>query len=130
MRSDAHDARTTAAGNSSRVPLSVLYADKEEAKRHGARWDSVLQKWWIARRDIASHPGIGKWIVDDALSAQALEAQRFMEGTHPKQHRPHSPLQLQLCADLSSPDTLPAGLVACDCLTPPWDDCPHTFTGD
>ena len=66
----------------SRVYLTVPYAEKDEAKRHGARWDPERKRWWIDRSKIADQPGIHRWMSDEpALAEQAREAEAFLTGS-------------------------------------------------
>jgi len=86
-----------------RVYLTVPFAEKDEAKRHGARWDPERKRWWIDRDKIAAQPGIARWLTGDT-AAPARAA--------PKPAR----------VDAATSFLLPA----CQCPTAPWDDCEHT----
>lgn len=47
----------------SKTYLNVPYAEKDEAKALGARWDPVNKKWYVpAGKDIAS---FSRWQLDD-----------------------------------------------------------------
>ena len=109
----------------SRVYLTVPYAEKDEAKRHGARWDPERKRWWIDRSKIADQPGIHRWMSDDpALAEQAREAEAFLTGSSarrspapaatatPKAHRVNAATSFLL--------------PVCQCPCAPWDDCEHT----
>jgi len=101
---------------SGRVLLSVPYADKDEAKALGARWDAVLRTWWIARTDLAEHPAICRWIPDKALARRVQQARDFNNGEPYLPSVPPAP-----------PHRALAALPACGCTTPPWEHCRHTL---
>src|SRR5512146_3182184 len=42
-----------------KIWLDVPYADKDEAKAQGARWDRAARRWYAPRPDMA---GLGRWI--------------------------------------------------------------------
>jgi hypothetical protein len=44
---------------SGRIWLDVPYADKDEAKARGARWDPAARRWYAPRPDMA---GLSRWI--------------------------------------------------------------------
>jgi hypothetical protein len=46
------------AGRDARVYLDVPYAEKDEAKTHGARWDSTARRWYDPR---PMTPGLQRW---------------------------------------------------------------------
>jgi len=75
----------------SRVFLAVPYEEKEDAKRHGAKWDPVLKVWWIARRDLADHPGIYRWIQDESLAAWVKQGLDFASWGGERQEGQRSP---------------------------------------
>lgn len=106
-----------------RVYLNVPFAEKDDAKQHGARWDPVCAKWWINRHDIATHPGIHRWIIDNAaLAARAKAAFDFIERKPPA--KPNRVNSKPPVATRASNFLLPT----CACSTPPWDHCDHTIT--
>ena len=113
------------ASDPTRVYLTVPYAEKDEAKRHGARWDPERKRWWIERQKIATNPGIHRWMSDDpALAGQAREAEAFVAGTAPKRRPDAAPAPAPRVhrVDAATRFTLPA----CDCPGAPWDTCEHT----
>lgn len=59
----------TKSNEATRVYLAVPFAEKEEAKQHGARWSPERRQWWIERQYIDKHPGISRWFVDDDADA-------------------------------------------------------------
>jgi len=107
--------------DSSRVYLAVPFAEKDEAKRHGARWNPERRQWWIDRQDIGKHPGVHRWIVDnDSLAARAKEALDFNQLAPGGSRRDTKRL-----APVRTPATT-FDLPACACSTPPWEHCEHT----
>lgn len=99
-----------------RVLLSVPYAEKDEARACGARWDPVLQTWWISRHSLAYHPAICRWIPDQRLARRVQQALDFNNGE-----------QWQSPALISAPERPLAPLPECDCTSPPWEHCRHTL---
>jgi hypothetical protein len=97
----------------------VPIAEKDEAKANGARWDAVLQTWWISRRSLADHPAVWRWIPDSVLSKKVKQAADFNNG---------EPWQQQALAVGQEPQLpqLPQ-LPTCDCASPPWEHCRHTL---
>lgn len=68
-----------------RVYLRADYSDKEAVMKHGATWCPIQGRWWIDRKNIATHPGIWRWI-DPAspLRAEAKDAEAFMKSNRAK----------------------------------------------
>ena len=105
----------------SRVYLTVPFSEKDEAKKHAARWDAAVKRWWIDRNDIAANPGIHRWIIDNAaLAGKAKDAFEFVKGKALIPVRPSKskPTAVSRRTDFSLPE--------CVCPTAPWDDCEHT----
>ena len=105
-----------------RVYLTVPFSEKDEAKKHAARWDAAVKRWWIDRNDIATNPGIHRWIVDNtALAGRAKDAFDFVEGkpSLPVRHPRTKPSATSKRTDFSLPD--------CVCTTAPWEHCEHTM---
>lgn len=81
-----------------RINLVTPFADKDQAKALGARWDPVRKNWYIV--DVADLTPFARWIPDAAGASAAAKAPA------PSQHGqlvPH-----------------------CGCAVLPWDDCIHT----
>lgn len=103
-----------------RVYLTVPFSEKDEAKRHAARWDPVVKRWWISRSDIPANPAINKWISDSKgpetgapahdLAGKRPRAKARREGHHAPRSSPRT--------DFSLPD--------CSCPDAPWEHCQHT----
>jgi hypothetical protein len=106
-----------------RVHLTVPFADKDEAKKHEARWGAIRKTWWINRDDIATDPAINRWIVGDpALATKAKAAADFLSGEAASnlwRQRIHAPVSSRR-KDFSLPD--------CSCVSPPpWEHCAHSI---
>ena len=85
-----------------RVNLNVPFEQKDEAKRLGARWDPARKVWYVVN-------------VED-LTAFA----RWFRGEVPKPRKERGARPVDTpCTNHSLP--------ACDCDSPPWEDCAHTF---
>jgi hypothetical protein len=85
-----------------RINLVTPFADKDQAKALGARWDPVKKNWYIV--DVADLTPFALWIPN---AAGAVAAVRTLAPSQPRQVVPH-----------------------CGCAVLPWDDCTHTtFSG-
>ena len=64
-----------------RAYLQVPFAEKDEAKKLGARWEPERKQWWVDRKDLALNPGIHRWMVDgdSALAMQLKAADDFLQ---------------------------------------------------
>lgn len=61
--------------------LNVPYAEKEEAKKLGARWNLELKKWYVQNRE--DYPKFKKWILKDKSEAAILcDYIYIIEGIH------------------------------------------------
>lgn len=107
-----------------RVLLAVPYAEMDEAKAHGARWDADRCLWWIDCRHVRLLPGIYRWIVDNPglrAEAEAATKERRALARAPQARRP----------SLRTPVTTAQTtflLPSCDCPVAPWEACKHTAT--
>ena len=101
--------------------LLVPHHEKEEAKKHAARWDPDRRLWWIAFGDLASNPATYQWIDPANPMRQRVEAAAnfVYAGTV------SVPLFTTATPSLASPRT-DFRLPECACPTPPWLDCDHT----
>lgn len=60
-----------------RINLKVPYAEKDEAKKHGARWDSSARVWYV---DNLSNLGpLMKWASEDLTKAYGENPAKFKE---------------------------------------------------
>ena len=89
-----------------RINLVTPFADKDQAKALGARWDPVKKNWYID--DVADLTPFARWIPNAAgAGAGAGAAVQTPAPSQPRQVVPH-----------------------CGCAVLPWDDCTHTtFSG-
>ena len=101
-----------------RINLATPYAEKDQAKALGARWDKVNKVWYIV--DVADLTPFMRWIPDLVAASRDPGAS---VGGHAK------PSQLQTAkAAAPSVTTRPAKEVAsCGCDVLPWEDCIHTL---
>jgi hypothetical protein len=104
----------TKPNEASRVYLAVPFAEKDEAKRHGARWNPERRQWWVDQQDIAKHPGISRWFVDDDAVAGVHDRAAGRERRDSVMSAP--------VRTLATTFDLPV----CACSTPPWEHCEHT----
>jgi len=99
----------------SRVYLAVPFAEKEEAKRHGARWNPERRQWWVNQEDLSRRPGIRRWIVGNGAAADVNDPAAGRERRD---------------SVMSAPVFTPAttfDLSTCACSTPPREHCEHTM---
>lgn len=82
-----------------RTNLSVPFAEKDEAKALGARWDPVRKCWYVQDKDLAPFE---RWVRGGAGSA-ASSARAPAPRTGPKEPPPH-----------------------CGCDVLPWEACVHS----
>jgi len=80
-----------------RINLVTPFAEKDQAKALGARWDSVRKNWYIV--DVADLTPFSRWIPDTDAGA-AVKATVATKSTTAVPH--------------------------CGCAILPWEDCPHT----
>ena len=106
-----------------RIYLTVPFAEKDDAKRHGARWDPERKRWWIDPAKIATQPGITRWLTADpagtTVTAAAAPARRPAATAAAGTARPAAKAAR---VDAATSFLLPA----CHCPSAPWDDCEHT----
>jgi hypothetical protein len=83
-----------------RINLKTPFAEKEEAKALGARWDPKKKCWYI--QNVADLSPFARWITDSPAS------------TSPEQ--------------TTSPPVVTHGAViaGCGCHVLPWEDCEHS----
>jgi hypothetical protein len=85
-----------------RTNLTVPYAEKDEAKALGARWDPTRKCWYV--QDAKDLAAFGRWLPQGGAAAPATAA-----------------------APARAPRTGPAQLAPhCGCDVLPWDACVHT----
>ncbi len=58
----------------SRIYLNVPYADKDQARRAGARWDPHVRKWYVEGRTLTPFM---RWLADeDKPSVEQFDADK------------------------------------------------------
>ena len=101
-----------------RINLTTPYAEKDQAKALGARWDKVHKVWYIV--DVVDLTPFMRWIPDPVAASRESEKST---ASHPKQTiRPSSqaiaaPVTTRPLKEISS----------CGCDVLPWEDCIHTL---
>ena len=82
-----------------RTHLNVPFAEKDEAKALGARWDPARKRWYVQDKDLAP---FARWLREGAEAATAA-------------------------APAKAPRTGPAETPAhCGCDVLPWEACVHS----
>lgn len=82
-----------------RTDLNVPFAEKDEAKALGARWDPARKRWYVQDKDLAP---FAKWLREGGAAASAPAAGKV-------------------------PRTGPAEPPAhCGCDVLPWEACVHS----
>lgn len=90
-----------------RINLKVPFAQKEAAKELGARWDAARKIWYVV--DPECLEVFSDWMPEAAEARDTASAPR--------------PASAQKAGVVTGA----AGFKAlCDCVTPPWDHCPHS----
>jgi hypothetical protein len=82
-----------------RINLVTPFAEKDQVKALGARWDSVRKNWYIV--DVADLTPFARWIPESV----ATTAVKALVATKSITVVPH-----------------------CGCNALPWEDCAHTTT--
>lgn len=94
-----------------RINLVTPFAQKDEAKALGARWDSARKLWYIV--DVEDLTPFLRWIPDlDAATAETLE---------------NAAVPIKRSAGVITTST--QKVQHCGCTVPAWEDCPHTNMG-
>lgn len=98
-----------------RINLTTPFAEKDQAKALGARWDGTRKVWYIS--DVADLTPFLRWIPDLAAASQtqAKASSRSSPQT--------SPSRIAAAAITTRPQQKLGG---CDCAVLPWEPCAHT----
>lgn len=98
-----------------RVNLVTPFADKDQVKALGARWDPARKLWYVLDpKDLAPFM---RWIPDLVAATQAAAPSPT---GRPTSHRPTAKHAPAATAPLVAvPD--------CGCAALPWEDCVHTL---
>jgi len=99
-----------------RINLVTPFAEKDEAKALGARWDAAKKCWYIV--DIADLTPFLRWIPN--MEAAMAESNA---GATPQSKPKFSLAKPTEAGTQSKPDNDKAD---CGCDVLPWDDCVHT----
>jgi hypothetical protein len=91
-----------------RTNLQVPFAEKEEAKKLGARWDPARKLWYVENK--ADLTAFGQWLTGSPVTAASSSL--------PKQ--PASQVTATAGITVAGSHYAPQPRL-CDCL--PWDDC-------
>ena len=98
-----------------RINLVTPFADKDQAKALGARWDAARKLWYIV--DVADLAPFMRWIPDMAAAAGGVVA----GASRPASARPAATMAK------AGVITRPTQEVAsCGCQVLPWEPCAHS----
>jgi len=87
-----------------RINLNCPYAEKDEAKALGARWDPGRRVWYIV--DVEDLAPFSRWIPLLGRVSKDMKTKK----------------------DVSRKPRITGTFVPlCNCTTPPWEDCEHTY---
>lgn len=84
-----------------RINLKTPYAEKDEVKALGARWDPAKKCWYV--QDPKDLEPFRRWMSEDAAAPAARKDSAGPVRTGPKQLAPH-----------------------CGCDVLPWEPCAHS----
>jgi hypothetical protein len=102
-----------------RINLVTPFAEKDDAKKLGAKWDSQRKCWYIV--DVADLTPFMRWMPDvTAASAEsALDSDALTIATK------------KVAAATTNLTAVPTqakkAVPHCGCDVKPWDDCEHTL---
>jgi hypothetical protein len=120
---------TTESTKAERQYLSVPYAEREEAKAAGAKWDAREKLWYIGPE--ATRAGLAKWLLENAAAAVPIQERigKYMERVDPAvsgQHGHTATLAAARCLvwdwGLSESEALPYLKVYNERCEPPWSE--------
>lgn len=108
-----------------RFNLICPYADKEDAKRLGARWDADRKTWYVI--DPPDLLKFSRWL--RAYPAQEQQAPAIKHEPHKKKTHKRKSRQCKSRQVIEGQVFAVTGgkfVPACSCDVLPWDDCEHT----
>ena len=71
-----------------RVILEVPFAEKGEAMKYGACWDTISGKWWTPHLNIANRAAVYRWIPKgNPLKLELKKALQFLQRESRKKAR-------------------------------------------
>lgn len=95
-----------------RVDLNTPFAEKDEAKSLGARWDATRRVWYI--QNIEDLTPFLKWIPESKISKESIRS------------KIHENNKINIDFE-SKKNIISPPLKVCNCDVLPWEDCPHTL---
>jgi hypothetical protein len=101
-----------------RVRLNVPYEEKDIVKAMGARWDIKKKTWYI--NDTFDLHLFAKWLANLKL----LKPKKPFKYREPKP-RIKDPNEIRVLSYQTHGITKSNKMI-CDCVTPPWELCPHS----
>ena len=101
-----------------RINLVTPFAEKDDAKKLGAKWDSQRRCWYIV--DVADLAPFMRWIPDlVAASAESTAASNVV----PVAAKKPASARITTTAVTEKPKK---AVPHCGCQVKPWEDCGHT----
>jgi hypothetical protein len=104
-----------------RINLVTPFAEKDDAKKLGARWDAQRKCWYIV--DVADLTPYMRWI-PDLVAATSTESVAGGDAV-PIATKKVATTSIKTTAVLVKPKK---AVPHCGCNVKPWDDCEHTLT--
>ena len=98
-----------------RINLATPFAEKEDAKKLGAKWDAQRKCWYIV--DVADLTPFMRWI-PDLVAASAESAAGTAAGATQK---------VAVAKATVVPAKPKQAVPHCGCSVKPWEDCEHTL---
>ena len=114
-----------------RINLNTPFAEKDQAKALGARWDVARKTWYIENvEDLRPFkrwiPSITNWDEDEAAKAKKRPA-KTKKPSPPSPSTAASAKSAKPKTKKSLPVTGPeAAHMHCGCNVLPWESCPHS----
>jgi hypothetical protein len=103
-----------------RVNLNVPFAEKDQAKQLGARWDPARKTWYI--KDVEDLTQFMRWITPTRLT-MAAECKNLMRPSHQRKKRK---ARVDSKPGIATPRT-DHSLIDCGCTdVAPWEHCQHS----
>ena len=103
-----------------RINLVTPFAEKDDAKKLGAKWDSTRKCWYIV--DVADLTPFMRWIPDlvaaasdDSVAGRALGPIATKEAA------------IATTRTTAAPTKAKKAVPHCGCNVKPWEDCEHTL---
>ncbi len=94
-----------------RINLATPFAEKDQAKALGARWDAARKVWYV--EDVEDLTPFKRWIPELAGWDENKAKSK--------------PDRKRKVAPTSVPTTGPTDVSQCSCSVLPWEDCEHTI---